>query len=141
MTARPGSSCICRAFRRSVSGPRRSLQRLRRSWERERGRLRTRPRHSPDPASCRTCSVVPILSATGKSTSIDGHTNRLLHKGSSIIVIIFIRVHRVRWGEEQMGAFLNVDYDALHFHTGSLKSTFSKYSFGREEGSYKKRVL
>ena len=31
-------------------------------------------------------------------------------------------------GGEGSYAFLNVDYDALHFHTGS----FSKYSFGRE---------
>ena len=35
-------------------------------------------------------------------------------------------------------AFLNVDYDALHFHTGSVKSTFSKYSFVREGGGHKK---
>ena len=37
--------------------------------------------------------------------------------------------------------FLNVDYDALHFHTGSVKSTFSKYSFVREGGGHKTRVL
>ena len=32
----------------------------------------------------------------------------------------------------------NVDYDALHFHAGSLKSAFSKYSFGKEGGGHKK---
>ena len=33
------------------------------------------------------------------------------------------------------------DYDALHFDTGSVKSTFSKYSFGREGGGHKKSAL
>ena len=33
------------------------------------------------------------------------------------------------------------DYDALHFHTGSIKSTFSKYSFGREGEGHKKSAL
>ena len=33
------------------------------------------------------------------------------------------------------------DYDALHFHTGSVKSTFSKYYFGREGGGHKKSAL
>ena len=37
-------------------------------------------------------------------------------------------------GQWPLYAFKNVDYDALHFHTGSVKSTFSKYSFGREGG-------
>ena len=39
--------------------------------------------------------------------------------------------------------FFHVDYDALHFHTGSLKSTFSKYSFGRsrERVTNKNNVL
>ena len=71
-------------------------------------------------------------------------------KGSSRIVIIFKRVHRVRWeggkpylrggGQWPPYAFKNVDYDALHFYTGSVKSTFSKYYFGRE-GGVTKRVL
>ena len=39
-------------------------------------------------------------------------------KGSSRIVIIFTSVHRVRCGE---GVSCDYDYDALHFHTGSLK--------------------
>ena len=33
------------------------------------------------------------------------------------------------------------DYDALHFHMGLVKSTFSKYSFGREGGGHKKSAL
>ena len=37
-------------------------------------------------------------------------------------------------------AYIMFDYDALHFHMGSVKSTFSKYSFGRE-GGVTKRVL
>ena len=37
-------------------------------------------------------------------------------------------------------AYKMFDYDALYFHTGSVKSTFSKYSFGRE-GGVTKRVL
>ena len=63
-------------------------------------------------------------------------------KGSSRIVIIFKRVHKLRWGGDQWPpyAFLNVDYDALHFHTGSVKSTFSKLLFC-EGGRHKKRVL
>ena len=45
-------------------------------------------------------------------------------KGSSKIVIIFKRVHRVRWGEGVNGRctlFINVDYDTLHMHTVLLK--------------------
>ena len=38
-------------------------------------------------------------------------------------------------------AYIMFDYDALHFHTGSVKSTFSKYSFGREGGGHKKSAL
>ena len=38
-------------------------------------------------------------------------------------------------------AYNMFDYDALHFHTGSVKSTFSKYSFGREGGGHKKSAL
>ena len=34
--------------------------------------------------------------------------------------------------------FKNVDCDAVHFHTGSLKSNFSKYSFGRAERGHKR---
>ena len=38
--------------------------------------------------------------------------------------------------------FLNVDYDALHFHTGTLKkSTSSKYSFVRKGGGSQQRIL
>ena len=33
----------------------------------------------------------------------------------------------------------HVDYDALHFHIGSVKSTFSRYSFGREGGGSQKK--
>ena len=38
-------------------------------------------------------------------------------------------------------AYIMFDYDALHFHMGSVKSTFSKYSFGREGGGHKKSAL
>ena len=38
-------------------------------------------------------------------------------------------------------AYKMFDYDALHFHTGSVKSTFSKYSFGREGGGHRKSAL
>ena len=37
-------------------------------------------------------------------------------------------------------AYIMFDYDALHFHMGSVKS-FSKYSFGREGGGHKKSAL
>ena len=61
-------------------------------------------------------------------------------KGSSLIVIIFKIPHRVCW--EGGGSMVTVfDYDALHLHTGSVKSTFSKYSFGREGGGHKKSAL
>ena len=33
------------------------------------------------------------------------------------------------------------DYDALDFHMGPVKSTFSKYSSGREGGGHKKSAL
>ena len=65
----------------------------------------------------------------------------LVLRGSSKIVIIFKIVHRVRWGGGVNGRttlLKNVDYDALHMHTGSLKITFSKYSFGMEGGGHKK---
>ena len=35
-------------------------------------------------------------------------------------------------------AAVHVYFDALHFHTCSPKSTFSKYSFGREGGGHQK---
>ena len=35
-------------------------------------------------------------------------------------------------GQWPLYASLNVDYDALHFLRGLVKSTFSKYSFVRE---------
>ena len=63
-------------------------------------------------------------------------------KGSSLIVIIFKIPHGVCWGgggQWSRYAYKMFDYDALHFHTGSVKSTFSKYSFGRE--GVTKRVL
>ena len=65
-------------------------------------------------------------------------------KGSSLIVIIFKIPHGVCWGgggQWSQYAYKLFDYDALHFHTGSVKSTFSKYSFGREGGGHKKIAL
>ena len=62
----------------------------------------------------------------------------------TILGVIFTRVHRVHWGggvQWPLYAFKNVDYDALHFHTGSVKSTFSKYSFGREGEVTKNNTL
>ena len=44
-------------------------------------------------------------------------------------------------GRGQWAAYVykkKIYYDALHFHIGSLKLTFSKYSFGREGGGHKK---
>ena len=62
----------------------------------------------------------------------------LKRRGSSKIVITFTSVHRV---DGRRTLFDNVDYDALPFHTGVVKkSTFSKYSFGRE-GVTKKNTL
>ena len=54
-----------------------------------------------------------------------------LNKGSSRIVIIFKRVHRVCWkrGQWPPYALFNVHYDALHFHTGSLKITIFEVLF------------
>ena len=64
-------------------------------------------------------------------------------KGSSLIVIIFKIPHGVCWGGGQWSpyAYIMFDYDALHFHMGTVKSTFSKYSFGREGGGHKKSAL
>ena len=65
-------------------------------------------------------------------------------KGVVQIVIIFKIPHGVcRGGGRQWSpyAYKMFDYDALHFHTGSVKSTFSKYSFGREGGGHKKSAL
>ena len=44
-------------------------------------------------------------------------------------------------GQWSLYAYKMFDYDALHFHTGSVKSTFSKYSFGREGGGHKNSAL
>ena len=41
-------------------------------------------------------------------------------------------------GHGLLYAFKNVDYDALHFHTGPLKINILKYSFGREGEGHKK---
>ena len=52
-------------------------------------------------------------------------------------LIFFKRVHRERWGKGSKAVvlfFWNVDY----FHTGSLKSTFSKKYFRREAVGHKK---
>ena len=54
-------------------------------------------------------------------------------KGSSRIVIIFTRVC---WGEWPLYTFLNVYYDALHFHMGSSKINIFKVLFW--EGVVKK---
>ena len=65
-------------------------------------------------------------------------------KGSSLIVIIFKIPHGVCWGgggQWSPYAYIMFDYDALHFHMGTVKSTFSKYSFGREGGGHKKSAL
>ena len=64
-------------------------------------------------------------------------------KGSSRMVIIFKRVHSTLGGGDQWSphAYKKVDYDALHFHTGLVKSTLSKYSFGREGGGHKNSAL
>ena len=64
-------------------------------------------------------------------------------KASSLIVIIFKIPHGVCWGGGQWSpyAYIMFDYDALHFHMGSVKSTFSKYSLGREGGGHKKSAL
>ena len=54
-------------------------------------------------------------------------------------MIIFTRVHRVRWGgggEWMRYAFKNVDYDALHFHTGSLKINIFKVHFWEAVNNY-----
>ena len=63
-------------------------------------------------------------------------------KGLSLIVIIFKIPRSMLGGGGQWSpyAYIMFDYDALHFHMGSVKSTFSKYSFGRE-GGVTKRVL
>ena len=44
-------------------------------------------------------------------------------------------------GQRSLYAYIMFDYDALHFHMGSVKSTFSKYSCGREGGGHKKSAL
>ena len=65
-------------------------------------------------------------------------------KGSSLIVIIFKIPHGVcggGGGQWSPYAYKMFDYDALHFHTGSVKSTFSNNSFGREGGGHKKSAL
>ena len=67
-------------------------------------------------------------------------TKHCFSKGSSKIVIIFKRVHRVRWGEWVNGRctlFKNVDYDALHMHTGSLKINIFKVLFWEGGGHIK----
>ena len=71
------------------------------------------------------------------------NTVSLRPKGSSRIVIIFERVHWAHWGGGQwpLYVFLNVDYDALHFRTGSLKANIFKVLFwvgGREGGGHQK---
>ena len=57
--------------------------------------------------------------------------------GSSRIVIIFTRVC---WGRGSMVAvhFLNVDYDALHFRSGSFKINIFKVLLRGREGVTKK---
>ena len=62
-------------------------------------------------------------------------------KGSSIIVIIFKNTTVGGGGQWSQYAYKMFDYDALHFHTLSVKSTFAKYSFGREGGGHKKSAL
>ncbi len=65
-------------------------------------------------------------------------------KGSSLIGIIFKIPHSMLGGgggQCSPYAYKMFDYDALHFHTGSVKSTFSKYSFCREGGGHKKSAL
>ena len=61
---------------------------------------------------------------------------------SSRIVIIFKRLHRVRWGVNGHCTVLKFCYDALHFHMRSLKINIFKVLFweGGREGS-QKRVL
>ena len=46
-----------------------------------------------------------------------------------------------RGGQWPPFAFLNVDYDTLHFHTGSLKITIFKVLFWEEGRGSQKRVL
>ena len=63
-------------------------------------------------------------------------------KGSSLIVIIFKIPHGVCWGgggQWSPYAYIMFDYDALHFHMGSVKSTQSTLLVGRE--GVTKRVL
>ena len=57
-------------------------------------------------------------------------------KGPSRIVIVF-KNFRVRWPPY---AFLNVDYDSLHFHTGSLKINIFEVLFWEEGRRSQKRV-
>ena len=60
--------------------------------------------------------------------------------GSSRNGIIFTRVNRVRWGRVVNGHhthFLNVYYDALHFHAGLLKMNIFKVLFSGGRGSQK----
>ena len=70
-----------------------------------------------------------------------------LRKGSSRIVSIFRRVHRVRWvGRGVNGRrtlFLNVDFDAMqmHFHTESLKINIFNVLFWEGGMGSRKRVL
>ena len=55
------------------------------------------------------------------------------------IVIIFTRVHWGEGGQWLPYAYLNVDYDAMYFHTRLLKINIFKVLFW--EGVTKKRVL
>ena len=62
--------------------------------------------------------------------------------GSFLIVIIFKIPHGVCWrGGGQWSPTLIKCLIMLHFHTGSVKSTFSKYYFGREGGGHKRSAL
>ena len=51
------------------------------------------------------------------------------------------RTHSMRGGGRNGGRtlFKNVDCDAVHFHTESLKSNFSKYSFGWAERGHNRQ--
>ena len=70
-----------------------------------------------------------------------------VEKRSSTIVIIFTRVHRVRWGRGSRAAvsffYIHVDYDAMPFQTGFTKINIFKVLFweGGREGVTKKSTL
>ena len=63
-----------------------------------------------------------------------------VYSGSSKIVIILKRVHRLRWGQWSLYCLKNYDYDALHMHTRSLKINIFKVLFS-DGGVTKKSTL